>query len=401
MYKWQCPQGKGIRRRSASISSTSSASEYGDNIRGWVQLDRWFKRKTIRTTGIQYFIQYTDEAIKDLHLFARNLMFKRWHHHIENEQIFTTPEERMAVRILDDLLLEREISPDQQSELKLMLDSVVAASIISKDLADALYVQRPIVSTLYLLPKIHKHQTRPPRRPIISGIDMFRKKTPVNAYLHASSHPEHTLWAIPYGQYLRSKWICSTDQAFQKQAVDLSQRFLDREYRHRNIKKAYNKARNCSRSQLLQPSQHYISPRPTLTARRAKNLNDMLVKSEYRSQTTKNMFGTKDPRRGCTPCGQCVACPNVERSTTFTDSSGNQTCKITYQITRSTRFVIYYAICSCPKIYIGFTTRPVKIRVREHVRDIKAVAAVTNLEDLKPGPRHFQLQHDCDPSSFK
>ncbi|KAM4012017.1 janus kinase and microtubule-interacting protein 1-like, partial [Anomaloglossus baeobatrachus] len=149
--------------------------------------------------------------------------------------------------------------------------------------------------------------------------DVFRKKTSVNALLHASSaHNPSTIRAIPTGQFLRMRRICSSDSKFEIQSSDLRARFSDRGYSNRNIKFGYNRAKKTPRAQLLahvpkkqdsfDPSVRFIgtynekwdtmrgimrkhwpvlltdpvlaqnlTDRPLMTSRRAKNLKDFLV----------------------------------------------------------------------------------------------------------------------------
>ncbi|XP_075707672.1 uncharacterized protein LOC142742112 isoform X2 [Rhinoderma darwinii] len=84
--------------------------------------------------------------------------------------------------------------------------------------------------------------------------DVFRKETSVNALLHSSSsHPSQTIQAIPIGQFLRIRRICSSDSLFERQANDLKDRFLERGYSMRSIKKAYQRAKRTPRDDLLFP----------------------------------------------------------------------------------------------------------------------------------------------------
>ncbi|XP_056391573.1 uncharacterized protein LOC130284811 isoform X1 [Hyla sarda] len=191
--------------------------------------------------------------------------------------------------------------------------------------------------------------------------------------------------AVPYGQYLRARRICSTESTFHQQADDLRQRFKDRGYSNRNIKKAYNRAKVQQRSQLLRPKQplptneqvrfvtkfnvqwhqmyqcmekfwpiltvdpilkQYVTDRPAITARRVQNLKDMLVKSEY-IPIPSHPFGIVNQRLGCVPCGRYVACPNIERTSVFTDSSGSRQFSIRHFITCSTKGETDYVTVLC------------------------------------------------------
>ncbi|XP_075690686.1 actin-related protein 2/3 complex subunit 3 isoform X1 [Rhinoderma darwinii] len=62
-----------------------------------------------------------------------------------------------------------------------------------------------------------------------------------------------TIQAVPIGQFLRIKRICSSDLLFEEQAEDLKNRFLERGYSMRSIKKAYQRAKRTPRDDLLFP----------------------------------------------------------------------------------------------------------------------------------------------------
>lgn len=89
------------------------------------------------------------------------------------------------------------------------------------------------------------------------------------------------------------------------------------------------------------------------------------------------------------------------RSVDFSNSAGTKKYKILQQITCTTKAVVYYATCTCPKIYVGLTSHELKIRVRKHVRDIIAAKDITDFTILKPIPRHFKKRHNCNPKFLK
>ncbi|KAM4050243.1 uncharacterized protein ACNLHF_014747 isoform 1-T1 [Anomaloglossus baeobatrachus] len=269
--------------------------------------------------------------------------------------------------------------------------------------------------------------------------DIYRKPSSVNALLHASSgHPKFTINAIPTGQFIRLKRICSETGVFEDRANEMRDRFRARGYSTRSIKKAYKRARSTPRDQLLlrfnpnttrctEPKIRFVSSfnrqwehirgilskhwpvlqtepvlrntlpdRPLMTARRGRSLRDMLVHSHY-SRPNKLPFSTGRPLVGSFPCGSCIACRhgNIVRATSFTSSSGARTFDIRHYISCNSTGIIYYATCNCNLIYVGLTSRELKVRTREHVRDIIAAKQV-KLEDvdtLKTIPRHFRVHH--------
>ncbi|XP_071985630.1 uncharacterized protein [Engystomops pustulosus] len=84
--------------------------------------------------------------------------------------------------------------------------------------------------------------------------NVFRKTTSSNTLLHAnSSHPHKLIESIPIGQFLRIRRLCSNDEDFETQSKDLSQRFRERGYSDRAIKKGYMRAKHTPRKELLAP----------------------------------------------------------------------------------------------------------------------------------------------------
>ncbi|XP_077136883.1 uncharacterized protein LOC143793776 [Ranitomeya variabilis] len=262
--------------------------------------------------------------------------------------------------------------------------------------------------------------------------DVYRKRTSVNSLIHASSaHNPSTIRAVPVGQFLRMRRICSSDARFENQASDLKSRFRARGYSIRSIKQGYHRARATPRSDLLKPSmarsnmvtagpirfistfnhewedmrqvlkKHWsllgtepslgttLGDFPLMTARRSKNLKDLLVSSHY-VPTSNNPFGSTGPTLGSIPCGRCLACANVLRCSTFSSSDSKKQFDIRHRISCSSTNVIYYATCGCSKIYIGLTSRELRTCVREHVRDICAAKTAADPTLLKTIPRHFR-----------
>ncbi|XP_075712988.1 uncharacterized protein LOC142749184 isoform X2 [Rhinoderma darwinii] len=90
---------------------------------------------------------------------------------------------------------------------------------------------------------------------VMHKTDLYRKATSTNSLLHAtSSHPRHVIEAIPTGQFLRVKKICSTSEDFKIRSKELKGRFAQRGYSHRNIRQALHRAQQTPRDQLLKTS---------------------------------------------------------------------------------------------------------------------------------------------------
>lgn len=270
----------------------------------------------------------------------------------------------------------------------------------------------------------------------------FRKKTAANTLLSAQSHhPKSLINGIPTGQFLRIRRNCSVEEEFHEEASEMYQRFRQRGYSHRSLKKAKKKATLKNRDELLSISTNslhtgnedqngnteqnfprivtkygsqwkmvqgvlqkhwhilksapliseFVSPRPLLTAKRSNNLGDLLVHSEYTRTTQKNWLSDFKISPGMYKCGHCNICKYVHQTNVFPNPRGGADFKIKQFINCSTTRVVYTLVCPCNKTYVGKTKRPLRVRIREHITGIK------KLNDERPISQHFAQFHNRDP----
>ncbi|CAJ0964199.1 unnamed protein product [Ranitomeya imitator] len=125
-----------------------------------------------------------------------------------------------------------------------------------------------------------------------------------------------------------------------------------------------------------------------------------LVTSIYRKPTATNSLlhaesahlpSTLEEYRRCKACANCV------KTKKFSNFDGSKTYEIRSFLSCSSKGVIYHLTCPCGKIYIGLTTRELKIRIREHYLDIEKSKAVQDCANLKTLPRHYKKFHNSDP----
>lgn len=94
-------------------------------------------------------------------------------------------------------------------------------------------------------------------------------------------------------------------------------------------------------------------------------------------------------------CGRCPACKqcrfNMKKRKEFASFSTNKTYHIKNLITFSTRGVVYMLECSCGLQYIGRTSRPLSVRVGEHVNNLKKGLRTHSVS------KHIRQCHDRDP----
>ena len=86
--------------------------------------------------------------------------------------------------------------------------------------------------------------------------DLYIKPTDKYQYLHIGScHPKHTKSAIPYGQALRLRRMCSEETNFDKHTEALVQHFQQRDYKSEEVQSAVERAKAVERQDALQLKQ--------------------------------------------------------------------------------------------------------------------------------------------------
>ena len=222
--------------------------------------------------------------------------------------------------------------------------------------------------------------------------DLFVKETDTHQFLHFSScHPFHTKKGIPYSQAVRMRRICSREDLFQNRISDLKDWLYTRGYEKELVDSQVERASLLDRSTILQGNsgdndlggrvvfcttfhpalrkqiytifreaqvvlevdeehKKLFSSVPLVSFRRAKTLQDMLVRSKLPSN---NRVGS------CKACNHilCQICDVLVDSDTFENSDRTRTFSIRWgEFNCSSKFVIYRLICStCNMQYVGST----------------------------------------------
>ena len=84
--------------------------------------------------------------------------------------------------------------------------------------------------------------------------DLYRKPTDRNTLLHRDSfHPGHLIRSLPISQFHRARRVCSTDQSYHNQVVDLRNRFLTRGYKPEVIENAVKRFESVTQEACLNP----------------------------------------------------------------------------------------------------------------------------------------------------
>ena len=244
----------------------------------------------------------------------------------------------------------------------------------------------------------------------------FHKPTSCNHLLHFSSfHPRHLRLNLPFGQFLRSRRNCSDLSDYKLEATKLSDKLSLRGYPSNVIQRTQKRARHNPRDALLEKKPKRVLDdrlvcvttyntvtdafhkiilknwnilnagnlnlqKPLFANRRSATIGNRLVHTRPKIPDRKLPSALWDmaPVAGHFPCGNCAVCHLTSKSrevrfdTGFTwQQRGFTNC--------NTANVIYCLKCPCDLLYIGMTTRKVKIRIGEHRSNIRCKKTNTRL----------------------
>ena len=233
------------------------------------------------------------------------------------------------------------------------------------------------------------------------------KETDTHQYLHFDScHPFHTKRAIPFGQALRIRRICSENHSFEKAVVDLKSWLLKRGYKDDFISTQIEKARSFSRQTLLTDEKQkngnnriflVLTYHPALSkkiydilkqnqnilkvnAEHKKIFNEIPLVSFRRGKTLKDVLVRSKLKVEFKP-GACVGCerPNcliddfLDTSGVFSNAKGDRIFNIRKgMLNCNSKYVVYLLRCkTCNKQYVGSTVTKFRIRFNNYKSQFK------------------------------
>nr|XP_008123603.1 PREDICTED: uncharacterized protein LOC103282659 [Anolis carolinensis] len=253
----------------------------------------------------------------------------------------------------------------------------------------------------------------------------YSKPTDKNSILHFNSFHHYSLkFNLPYSQLLRIKKNNSKPDHYFAAAHSLNNKLKARGYPAKILKQAFQKSQQIDRSTLLKykPKQqlnriicpltltsqtphirriinkhwHLVQEipgckdAPIIAHKRSKNLKDILIHSDFK-------ISNKEPRNiitGKFKCGHCDVCGLTSNIKQFQHPSLPIKINLKNYMTCSSENVIYVIRCPCDLLYIGMTSRSLKIRIQEHHSKIKRGSLDSTLYT------HFQ-QKSHPYNSFK
>lgn len=263
----------------------------------------------------------------------------------------------------------------------------------------------------------------------------FFKETDRNAYVptHSCHHPQW-IGAVPKGQYMRIRRNCANILDYFTQAAILTTRFREKGYPAHILTKLVSQVANMDRQSLLVPKpkkeykgdcafisgfhrqyktvegifkkfwpillkdkdlQSSLPNKPKFIYRRAPTLRNRLAPNVPDPPGKPPTFLDGSGFHYCTRCNACKITrkPGTKKKKTqFQSIVTQQQFDIKPLITCDSDHVTYVLECPCSLQYVGRTTRQLKVRINEHLTNIKKGYPNHSVS------RHFKLYHDSDPS---
>ncbi|XP_069502378.1 uncharacterized protein [Ambystoma mexicanum] len=247
---------------------------------------------------------------------------------------------------------------------------------------------------------------------------LFRKPTDKNTLLiYNSFHPRSLRENLPIGQFLRLRRNCTDLEDFTRASRALKQRLSARGYPQKCINRAYKRAKYANRARCLQhePSikedritcvstfspisnalrkvikqqwhilttEDFSPKQPRFAFKRQKNVRDWLVHTypAIRPFSSQSTLWNLPPVVGHFKCGHCSVCDLTDNYKSI-DLNGKVWNLRSFSNCAS-EWLIYGIKCPCNLLYIGKTSRTVRLRICEHRSCLK------NKTENKPLVSHF------------
>ena len=263
---------------------------------------------------------------------------------------------------------------------------------------------------------------------------VFFKPTDRNSYLSINSG-HHPAWIknIPKGQFLRVRRNCSDANDYLSQAQTLKNKFVQKGYdepalntmieeiaaipREKCLEKKVEQPNNNQHQwgflsgfhaqyreveaiiknhwHILGKDRHFaeiLPSQPRFIYRRAPNFGDKVVRKIL---DPPDQQALRIDFKGFYSCRKCICCRTVQisnRGKQQVTSSDGKIFSIKEFITCNSSHVVYLIWCPCGLLYVGRTKRLLRIRVAEHLANIKKGF------DYHSVSVHFKEKHNQDPS---
>ncbi|XP_075438932.1 uncharacterized protein LOC142481350 [Ascaphus truei] len=267
----------------------------------------------------------------------------------------------------------------------------------------------------------------------------FFKKVDCNNYLlNTSCHHKKWLKNIPPGQFRRIRRNCSDDHIYREQSNILKKRFIAKNYDNDKMDIAIREVGELERIEILKTNppkpkeefsiafltqfsqdagsiqqilnkhwhlllgdptlKEYLPEKPKVIYKRADNIKRKLAPSLFRmeNRTTGQDSNWLQTAKGFHRCNTCKACKQGSKEKIqFSSNTTGEQFKTGSFINCKSEFVVYLLNCPCGLQYVGRTSRPLRVRILEHLGNIRRKLMTHSVS------KHFALHHQGDPSGLE
>lgn len=235
---------------------------------------------------------------------------------------------------------------------------------------------------------------------------LYRKPSAGNTLLRANScHPQHTILAVPKGEFIRAKRACTLNEDFDKEAITIRKRLMDRGYKNWIINKAEKEVRLKSRDSMLfesgtkksdtgfvfstpysssfkdikklvhknLPILHYdeklskiLSKGVRVVSKRNKTVGNFIPPSLFSEVPKAKSWLSLQGFYQCNGA-RCNMCNYAKKNKFFPIDASKKQNQIKTFLNCDSKYAVYIIQCmDCNLLYIGCTIRKIKTRISEH-----------------------------------
>lgn len=248
---------------------------------------------------------------------------------------------------------------------------------------------------------------------------LFTKKTDRNNMLERTSyHAPQTFGGIPKGQFIRAKRICKDQKNYEESKEKLIKKFSERGYNKKEIERIGKEVGETTREEsrtitkkskkeqtdsimyiskfdnhaglirntikkwwgMLQADQKHgklFKQFPKFVYGKGKTIGNHLIRADIiQPKKTKQMF-LQTNKKGTYACLSCQHCSAITKGEFVVHPLRGNQIPLKGYYTCNTKNVIYALKCPCGKLYIGQTSRAIKLRLNEHKSNIKRYSQKT------------------------
>eukprot|EP00079_Xenopus_tropicalis_P036647 XP_017950418.1 PREDICTED: uncharacterized protein LOC108647884 [Xenopus tropicalis] len=236
---------------------------------------------------------------------------------------------------------------------------------------------------------------------------VYKKPTDKNNLLRSTSfHPQGLFRGLPKSQFMRIKRIASSMELFEDESSKMVQKFVEKGYCQTKLMEVKREVGLIPRKEVLKTKSktaekvkripfittydinakkrrniilkhwgilasdpkfgHLFKLPPMFSYRRGRNIGELI---KHRSES--RHLAASTTIKGTFPCRNCSHCNGIIAGSAVSHPQHGTRHEVGGFYTCDSKDVIYCVKCPCGLVYVGQTSRPIKIRLNEHKSTIR------------------------------